>query len=72
MDRKVTSTSHPQAHFMNIRSMEIIQEWMPELYHTLLTNASPKDTWKSFEYGYNLQKPFAYIDHFQGAKKNIY
>ena len=50
VDRKVEPTSHPQAHFINNRSMEILQVHFPKVFEDILQHASHSDNWRDFVY----------------------
>eukprot|EP01036_Dinobryon_divergens_P019264 gene19264-26271_t len=45
IERRSTPTNHPQAHFLNARSMEILQIHNPTVYKAMLADASPADHW---------------------------
>lgn len=44
---------HPQAHFINTRSMEILRQ-LPRLYRRLHDQMTPVEQWKHFQFGFNM------------------
>lgn len=44
---------HPQAHFINTRSMEILKQ-LPRVYRRLQDEMTPVNQWKHFQFGYNM------------------
>jgi len=57
--------SHPQAHFLNTRTMEILRFLMPTVYQRVLEQMAPVRQWKHFQFGYNMfsHKSLARVDH---------
>jgi len=43
--------SHPQAHYINLRSMEILRHCVPRVYSGVLKGMAPADTWEHFRFG---------------------
>jgi 2-polyprenyl-6-methoxyphenol hydroxylase-like FAD-dependent oxidoreductase len=41
VERQKSPTSHPQAHFVNLRTMEVLYAAMPEFHDRLLAQAAP-------------------------------
>jgi 2-polyprenyl-6-methoxyphenol hydroxylase-like FAD-dependent oxidoreductase len=41
VEKQAQPTSHPQAHFLNLRTMEILYTMMPEFHDRLLKEAAP-------------------------------
>lgn len=41
VERQRSPTSHPQAHFINLRTMEVLYATMPEFHDRLLAQAAP-------------------------------
>lgn len=41
VERQRSPTSHPQAHFINLRTMEVLYGAMPEFHDRLLAQAAP-------------------------------
>lgn len=46
IDRKTTPTKHPQAHFINNRSMEIFQSCMPIVFNKINQQISDSKYWR--------------------------
>jgi 2-polyprenyl-6-methoxyphenol hydroxylase-like FAD-dependent oxidoreductase len=44
---------HPQAHFLNTRSMEILKQ-IPQVYSQLCDQMTPVHQWSHFQFGYNM------------------
>mmetsp|Transcript_8640 Transcript_8640/g.16318 ORF Transcript_8640/g.16318 Transcript_8640/m.16318 type:complete len:827 (+) Transcript_8640:369-2849(+) len=42
---------HPQAHYINIRSMEILRHHVPRVYDKILDRSPPMDDWEAFTFG---------------------
>ena len=51
IDRKTKPTTHPQAHFINNRSMEIFQSCMPQVFNKINKQISDSKYWR---YSFNL------------------
>jgi len=45
---------HPQAHYINLRSMEIIRHNFPNLYLNVLRNISPSTEWNAFTFSHSI------------------
>lgn len=43
LDKKTTTTSHPQAHYLNLRTMEIFLSTMPHVHDRIQALATPID-----------------------------
>lgn len=43
--------SHPQAHYINLRSMEILRHYVPHVYSGVLKGMAPAETWEHFRFG---------------------
>ena len=43
VERQRRPTSHPQAHFLNLRTMEVLYATMPEFHDRLLAHAAPSE-----------------------------
>ena len=54
IERRIDVLSHPQAHFINSRTCEILQSYFPLEYNELLNIMSPVDTWRDFVYCNNM------------------
>ncbi|KDO25968.1 hypothetical protein SPRG_08621 [Saprolegnia parasitica CBS 223.65] len=50
IDRQLSPTHHPQAHFMNLRSMEILRTHLPVLHDRVLDHAAPPHQWRDYVY----------------------
>ncbi len=46
VDRKVAPTSHPQAHFINNRSMEILKDWVPNVFRHAVNQSPNSQEWR--------------------------
>ena len=56
---------HPQAHFLNTRTMEILRTNLPAAYQRVLSAMPHSDEYKNFCFGYNLREkyPLATVVH---------
>jgi hypothetical protein len=43
VERQTQPTTHPQAHFLNLRTMEVLQTAMPGFHDQLLAHAAPSE-----------------------------
>ncbi|OQR91274.1 polyketide hydroxylase [Thraustotheca clavata] len=50
IDRQLAPTHHPQAHFMNLRTMEILKTHLPSLHEQILDMAAPPSQWRDYVY----------------------
>ena len=48
VERRLTPTQHPQAHFMNARTMEILQAHLPIAFKSVLREMPSSDKWRYF------------------------
>ena len=48
VERRSTPTHHPQAHFMNARTMEILQAHVPRTFHSALNEMPSSNNWRCF------------------------
>ncbi|CAH0492627.1 unnamed protein product [Peronospora farinosa] len=64
VERQRIPTSHPQAHFINLRTMEILNAIMPEFHDRLLALAEPSILWRDYVYctGVGKAREIARID----------
>ena len=46
--------SHPQAHFLNTRSMEVIKHSVPSVFSTMMQHMRPVEEWNTFLFGPNM------------------
>lgn len=46
IERRVTPTKHPQAHFMNARTMEILQGHLPNAFKSVLHEMPSSENWR--------------------------
>ena len=46
VDRKLHPVVHPQAHFMNARTLEIIQTYLPDSHKKIIDMMSSSDKWR--------------------------
>ena len=47
IDRKLTPTTHPQAHFINVRSMEILKDCLkPSSFINIVNNSPNSEEWR--------------------------
>ncbi|KAF1327967.1 Polyketide hydroxylase, partial [Globisporangium splendens] len=66
VERQMQPTTHPQAHFLNLRTMEVLQTVMPGFHDQLLAHAAPSELWRDYIYstGVGNVREFARIDQF--------
>ncbi|POM76659.1 Polyketide hydroxylase [Phytophthora palmivora] len=66
VERQRSPTSHPQAHFINLRTMEVLYATMPEFHDRLLAQAAPSVLWRDYIYctGVGKAREIARIDQF--------
>ncbi|KAG7395090.1 hypothetical protein PHYBOEH_004242 [Phytophthora boehmeriae] len=66
VERQRSPTSHPQAHFINLRTMEVLYAAMPEFHDRLLAQAAPSALWRDYIYctGVGKSREIARIDQF--------
>ncbi|CAK4068103.1 unnamed protein product [Aphanomyces euteiches] len=50
VERQMQPTQHPQAHFMNLRTMEILRTHLPRLHDRILDIAAPPHEWRDYVY----------------------
>ncbi|KAI9915401.1 hypothetical protein PsorP6_008123 [Peronosclerospora sorghi] len=64
IERQRRPTSHPQAHFINLRSMEVLYATMPAFHDLLLRHAAPSALWRDYVYctGMGKTREIARID----------
>ncbi len=46
VERRKDPVAHPQAHFINMRSMEILQGQLPEVFQSVVNAAMDSDNWR--------------------------
>ena len=46
VDRRPSPTGHPQAHFINNRSMELIREFAPNVFENIVNQSPPSIGWR--------------------------
>jgi 2-polyprenyl-6-methoxyphenol hydroxylase-like FAD-dependent oxidoreductase len=46
IEKRAEITKHPQAHFINIRSMEILQSRLPEVFENVVNASIPAKNWR--------------------------
>lgn len=56
-------TSHPQAHFLNTRSMEILKHSLPAIYQRVRHEMPPVEEWKRFRFGHDMNNVLAQVIH---------
>lgn len=56
---------HPQAHFLNTRTMELLRYWLPDVYSDVQHAMPPVHQWESFRFGSDLSQnpPLAEVRH---------
>ncbi|CAI5725463.1 unnamed protein product [Hyaloperonospora brassicae] len=66
VERQRRPTSHPQAHFLNLRTMEVLYATMPAFHDRLLAHAAPSELWRDYVYctGMGKAREIARIDQF--------
>jgi 2-polyprenyl-6-methoxyphenol hydroxylase-like FAD-dependent oxidoreductase len=45
---------HPQAHYINLRSMEILKHYVPYVYQNVLQDMPPVEDWEAFTFGHSV------------------
>ena len=70
VERKVKPTAHPQAHFINVRTMEIMQSHFPASFEAILQGTSDSSNWRDFVYCYSItdEDPFCRVDQFEQVR----
>jgi 2-polyprenyl-6-methoxyphenol hydroxylase-like FAD-dependent oxidoreductase len=59
-----TKFRHPQAHFLNTRTMEILQHWMPSTYNKVKKAMPPVEHWNTFRFTHDMTaEPLAQVVH---------
>ena len=48
VEKRMSPTAHPQAHFIGARSMEILQMHLKDVYAGIVEQASPHKHWRYF------------------------
>jgi len=56
-------TTHPQAHFLNTRTMEILRHSLPRVYQKVREEMPPVEEWKSFRFGHDMNNIMAEVIH---------
>jgi 2-polyprenyl-6-methoxyphenol hydroxylase-like FAD-dependent oxidoreductase len=54
---------HPQAHFLNTRTMEILRHCMPNVYNETRQAMPPVSDWQYFNFGYSMSHVMARVRH---------
>ena len=75
LERKMGPTTHPQAHFVNARTMEVLRTAAPggRLARAVRRLAPPLEEWRRFVYAAGLDphsaagRAFGVVDHFPDA-----
>lgn len=52
---------HPQAHFLNTRTMEILKHYIPNVYRRVRSQMPCVSQWRYFRFGSNLKDPHAIV-----------
>ena len=56
-------TAHPQAHFLNTRTMEILRHCLPSIYQRVQQEMPPVHQWKYFRFGHDMTNSMAQVVH---------
>ena len=73
LEKRDVPTPHPQAHFINARSMELLQGHLPESFGAVLGGMPPSEFWRDFVYCYSVTgRVFARKDHFASAPRQFW
>ena len=73
VERRLSPTSHPQAHFINARSMELFQGHLPRVFAAIQNEMPPSQNWRDFVYCYSVTgRAFARVDHFSSAPRSFW
>ena len=46
LERRFEPTTHPQAHFMSMRTMEILRAHVPDVFEGIVKQVSPASNWR--------------------------
>lgn len=74
IEKKKISTPHPQAHFINFRSMELLRCQLPSLFCSVVERTPPSYYWRDFVYCHSIVgRSYEREDHFiaKNNKKSI-
>lgn len=73
LERRAEPTSHPQAHFINARSMEILQGHSPTSFRAIVDKMPPSEYWRDFVYCYSVTgRAYSRVDHFASAPRRFW
>ncbi|DAZ99351.1 TPA: hypothetical protein N0F65_005202 [Lagenidium giganteum] len=66
VERQAQPTTHPRAHFLNLRTMEVLKTTMPDFHDQLLQQAAHSNQWRHYVYCTSVGKAreLARIDQF--------
>jgi len=68
LERATALTQHPQAHFINHRTMEVLRHLGGGLAAAVVRQGPPLDQWRRFVYCESMTGGvLGEVDHFQGA-----
>ena len=69
IERRASPTKHPQAHFMNARTMEILLAHLPATFRHVRQSIPAPHNWRDFCYCYSvLGHEYARVDHFSARE----
>ena len=69
LERAAALTQHPQAHFINHRTMEVLRHVGGGLAAAVVRQGPPLDQWRRFVYCESMTGGvLGEVDHFQGAR----
>lgn len=72
IDKREVPTSHPQAHYINCRSMEIMRERVPSIFARVCETYPPSSYWRDYAYSYSItNRELARVDQFSSDKDFI-
>lgn len=73
IEKRRTPTNHPQAHFINVRTMELLQGHLPRVFDSIVKQMPPSQSWRDFVYCYSVTgRSFARVDHFSNTPKSFW
>lgn len=60
LERRLEPTTHPQAHFMSARTMEILKAHVPRVFNDIVSQVSPSVNWRYIYILYYILNPTGY------------
>jgi 2-polyprenyl-6-methoxyphenol hydroxylase-like FAD-dependent oxidoreductase len=73
VERRLAPTAHPQAHFVNCRSMEVLQSDIPEAFRSVLPQVPHSTYWRDFSYCHSVTgRQLIRVDHFTDTNSKFW